>query len=304
MKRTVTGMLTVLVASLGLTACGSGGNPLSPGTGGQSLTDTITVGSANFAESKLIAEIYAAALGNKGIKVTKRLGIGSRETYLPALKDSSVDLVPEYAGVLLQYLDKTVDKTSADDVYSALRAKVPAGLSVLDKSPAEDKDSIVVTKQLAEKYNAKSIADLAPHCGELIFGGPPEFKTRPDGIPGLDKHYGCRFADYKALDAGGPLTVAALRQNSVQAVDLFTTDSSIKTNDWVVLTDPKGNFAAQNVVPLINTKKATEAVTKVLNAVSAKLDTATLVDLNTRLAGDDHPDASTVASQWLASVGL
>ena len=305
LKRTVAGLATVLVAVLGLSACGSGGNPLSSGNSGSpSPSDTITVGSANFPESQLLAEIYAAALAKNGVKVSKKLNIGSRETYLPALKDGSIDLIPEYSGVLLQYFNKTATATSSDDVYAALQKALPSGLSVLDKSAAEDKDAIVVTKATADQYHAKSIADLAPHCGDLVLGAAAEFLKRPDGVPGLQKHYNCTFKDFKSLDADGPLTVAALSQNTVQAADMFTTDSTIEKNGWVVLEDPKFNFAAQNVLPLINTSKATDTVKKVLNEVSAKLDTKTLTDLNTKLGAPDKPDASKVASDWLTSVGL
>jgi osmoprotectant transport system substrate-binding protein len=238
------------------------------------------------------------------VKVSKKLNIGSRETYIPALKDGSIDLIPEYSGVLLQYFDKTATATSADDVYAALGKALPSGLSVLDKSAAEDKDAIVVTKETADKYNAKSLADIAPHCGDLVIGSAPEFQKRPDGLPGLLKNYNCTFKDFKSLDADGPLTVAALSQNTVQAADMFTTDSTIQKNGWVVLEDPKFNFAAQNVLPLINTSKASDTVKKTLNAISAKLDTKTLTDLNTKLAAPDKPDASKVASDWLASAGL
>jgi osmoprotectant transport system substrate-binding protein len=115
----------------------------------------------------------------------------------------------------------------------------------LEKSSAEDKDAVVVTKDTATKYNATSIADLAANCGQLTFGGPPEFKTRPDGIPGLQKTYNCTFKDYKSLDAGGPLTVAALKNGDVQAADIFTTDASIVANNFVVLQDPKNNCSPE-----------------------------------------------------------
>ncbi len=307
MKRTVAGLVTVLVAALGLTACGggSGGDPLAGGnSGSQSPSDTITVGSANFPESQLLAEIYAAALTKAGVKVSKKLNIGSRETYIPALKDGSIDLIPEYSGVLLQYFDKNATATSADDVDAALKKALPSGLSVLDKSAAEDKDAVVVTKATADKYNAKSIADLAPHCGDLVLGAAPEFQKRPDGVPGLSKTYGCNFKDFKSLDAGSTLTVAALKQDSVQAADMFTTDPTITNNGWIALEDPKFNFAAQNVLPLINTSKASDTVKKTLNAIAAKLDTKTLIDLNGKLGAPDKPDPAKVASDWLASAGL
>jgi osmoprotectant transport system substrate-binding protein len=304
MKRTVTGLVTALLAAFSLTACGGGGgNPLS-GNSGAAAPDTVTIGSANFAESRLLAQVYATALTAKGVKVNLRPNIGSREVYIPALKDGSIDLIPEYSGTLLQYLDKSAPQTSADDVFGALPKALPPGLTVLDKAAAEDKDAVVVSAATAQKYNARSIADLAAHCGELTFGGPPEFQTRPDGLPGLAKNYGCTPKAYKPLDAGGPLTVAALKDGSVDAADLFTTDSSIPSNGFVVLDDPKSNFAAQNVVPLINAKKANDTVKQTLNAISAKLDTKTLTDLDAKLSAPEHPDPAQVAKEWLTSVGL
>ncbi len=178
---------------------------------------------------------------------------------LPGDPGRSIDLIPpEYTGgTLLQYINKNATETEPDAVYNALKAALPANLTVTDKSAAEDKDAVVVTQETATKYNAKSIEDLAANCGQIVFGGPPEFQTRPDGIPGIQKTYNCTFKEYKALDAGGPLTVAALKNGDIQAADIFTTDASIVTNNFVVLTDPKDNFAAQNVVPLITKAKAT-----------------------------------------------
>jgi osmoprotectant transport system substrate-binding protein len=296
-------------AALALSACGGGGDPLANGgsgaqPSGSAASQTIVVGSANFTESQILAEIYAQALQAKGISVDKKLNIGSRETYIPALEDGSIDLLPEYTGTLLQYIDKTATATAPDDVYSALQKAVPATLTVLDKSAAEDKDAVVVTKDTAAKYNAKSIADIAANCGEIVFGGPPEFQTRPDGIPGIAKTYNCNFKSYQSLDAGGPLTVGALKNGDVQAADIFSTDASIPANGFVVLEDPKSNFAAQNVLPLINKAKATPEVTAALNAVSAKLTTEELTALNAEAASDTKPSPETVAKNWLSKQGL
>jgi osmoprotectant transport system substrate-binding protein len=122
---------------------------------------SIKVGSANFQENVLLAQIYAEALKAKGAKVSTKLNIGSRETYIPGIQDGSIDLVPEYSGVLLQYFDKKATAASSEDVYAALKTALPAQLVVLDQSTAEDQDAIVVTKATAEKYNLTSIGDLA-----------------------------------------------------------------------------------------------------------------------------------------------
>ena len=294
--------------ALALTACGGGSDPLSSGSGQTSgaaaPSDTIVVGSANFAESQILAEIYAQALAAKGVTVEKRLNIGSREAYIPGLQDGSIDLIPEYSGVLLQYFDKTADETEPDAVYTALQAALPDNLIVLDKSAAEDKDAVVVTRDTATRLNVKSIADLAPQCPTLVFGGAPEFQTRPDGIPGIQATYNCAFKEFRSLDAGGPLTVAALKNGDVQAANLFTTQSTIAANDFVVLEDPKNNFAAQNVLPLINKAKATDTVKATLNAISAKLTTEGLTKLNAEADGDAKPSPEAVAKNWLSQNGL
>ncbi|MDQ2757754.1 MAG: ABC transporter substrate-binding protein [Actinomycetota bacterium] len=307
MKTTPTALVGLtLVSVLGLTACGSSssGDPLGGGaSASKAPTDTIVVGSANFPESELIMDIYAGALKAKGVKVSTKPNIGSRETYIPALQDGSIDLVPEYTGVLDNYFNKSAKATSSDDVYAELKAALPATLMVLEKSAAEDKDSVVVTKQTATKYGLKAIGDLSPVAKDLVLGGPPEWKTRPTGVPGLKAVYGLTFKDFKALDAGGPLTVQALKNGQVQAADLFSTDPNIPANGFVVLDDPKSLFAAQNIVPLITKSKSSDTVNAALNAVSAKLDTTTLAGLVKQVV-IDKKDASDVAQQFLTTNSL
>jgi osmoprotectant transport system substrate-binding protein len=304
MNRTRLVMATALVTSaLALAACGDGGDPLAAPSESAAPTDTIVVGSADFAENSLLAEIYAGALSAKGVKVTKKLNIGSRETYIPGLEDGSIDLIPEYSGVLMQYFDKDATATSPDDVFTALKTAVPTQLTVLEKAAAEDKDSITVTKETADKYSLKSIADLKPVAKDLVLGGPPEWKTRPTGAPGLKKVYGLEFKSFKALDAGGPLTINALKKGTVQAADVFSTDPNIPANNWVVLDDPSSLFAAQNIVPLINKAKASATVTDALNAVSAKLDTPTLAELVKKVVLDKE-DPETVAKEFLTTNSL
>lgn len=296
------------VAVLSATACGSASSSdpfkstsssTSSSGGGSGGTGAVTVGSANFPESALLAEIYAGALEAKGLKVNKKLNIGSRETYLPALKDGSIDLVPEYTGVLAQYFDKSASATTSDAVYKELKAALPSTLTVLDKSAAEDKDAVVVTKATADKDHLTSISDLSGKAKDMTLGGPPEWKTRVTGVPGLKKVYGLTFKSFRPLDAGGPLSVQALKNGQVDATNLFTTDPSIKANNFVVLDDPKHLFAAQNVVPLISKSKDNAKVDAALNAVSAKLDTATLRSLLTKVV-IDKKDPAVVAKEFLS----
>ncbi|MGW5241555.1 ABC transporter substrate-binding protein [Monashia sp. NPDC004114] len=308
MKHSKTVLTSVSALALaGLAACGSsgGGSPLDQPTnaGSPAASGTVTVGSANFPESELLMNIYAKALEAKGVKVETKPNIGSRETYIPALQDGSIDLVPEYTGVLDQYFNKSAKATDSQAVYDELKAALPTGLTVLDKSAAEDKDAVVVTKDTATKYNLSSIADLGPAAKDLVLGGPPEWKTRETGVPGLKKIYGLTFKEFKPLDAGGPLTVQALKNGQVQAANLFTTDPNIPANGFVVLQDPKFLFAAQNVVPLMTKSKVNDTVSSALNAVSAKLDTTTLAGLVKEVV-IDKKDADEVATEFLKSAGL
>lgn len=302
-----------VAATLALSACGSSSDPLASSTtsaagsaasgsgapsSGGAAGSRIIIGSANFPESATIANIYAEALKAKGVDVETSLNIGSREVYIKAMEDGSINLVPEYSGVLLQYYDKTATAVAPDDVFAALQKAVPSGLQVLDKSAAENKDAIVITKENADAHNLKTIADLAPLASTWILGGPPEFQTRPDGVPGLEETYGLTFKEFKTLDVGGPLTVGALTSDQIQAGDLFTTDPAITANNFVVLEDPKDNFAAQNILPLISSQVATPEVIAALNAVSAKLTTADLIDLNTKVSVDKQ-DSAQVAQEWV-----
>ena len=302
-RRAASAAVLLLLGAL-LAACGGSSDPLASQQPAPAAADTIRVGSANFTENRLLGEIYATALQIRGVKVERNFGIGSRETYFPALRDGSIDLIPDYTGNLLQYLDKNATATQPAEVYQQVTQKLPPNLKVLQPSQAQDKDAVVVTRAFAQQNNLRSIADLAPICNRVTFGGPPEFQTRPYGVPGIQRLYGCTFQSYRSLDAGGPLTVAALKDGTVQAADLFTTDSSIPENDFVALEDPKDNFAAQNVVPLITASKADPRVADVLNLVSSKLDTQVLTDLNRRLASPSKPDPAQVARDWLTSAGI
>jgi osmoprotectant transport system substrate-binding protein len=292
------------VGALGLGTAACGGDPTKTTDTGSTSTDTVTVGSADFPESQIIAEIYAQALEAKDIKVSKKLNIGAREIYIPALKNGEIGLIPDYSGNLLSYFDKKATATSAADVESALTKAVPDGLAVLDESPAEDKDSLNVTPQFAQQHNVKSIADLKSVNG-LRLAANPEFKTRPYGIPGLEKVYGITGVTFTGIkDGGGPNTLKALLDNKVDVADIYTTTPSIKANKLVTLEDPKNLIAAQRVVPVINSSKVSDKAKETINAVSAKLTTDDLVAMNAENQGDKKTAPATLAKQWLQDKGL
>lgn len=300
-------LVAVLVGVLGLAmaACGSS-NPLGGGSASGDLK-TLTVGSADFPESKIIAEIYAQALEANGFTVGRQMGIGSRETYIPALKDHSIDLVPEYTGNLLQYFDKETKATTPDSVVLGLLRALPGDLAMLNPSPANDTDTVAVTKATADKWNLKTIGDLAAHSAEVKFGAPSEFLSRTEGLPGLKAKYGLDIApvNFVAIsDGGGPATVRALTDGTVTAADIFSTSPAIPQNDLVVLEDPKNNFLAANVVPVVASQKMSDQLKTVLDAVSAKLTTQGLIDLNTAVSGNAGVDPDEAAKKWVQDNGF
>jgi osmoprotectant transport system substrate-binding protein len=278
-------------------------NPLA---GEKAKAGTVVVGSNNFAESTLLADIYGEALKAKGLKVTYKHNIGSRETTYGLMKNGSVTVLPEYNGSLLAYLDSKAEQKSADAVNAAVKAKLDKSLTLLESSPAEDKDSVSVNAETAEKYGLtaeSTLADLKEAAPELTIGGSPEFQTRQQGLKGLESVYGLKFKSFKALDAGGPLTQSALAKNTVQAADVFTTDPTIVKEKFVVLKDPQNLFGFANVTPLVNKEGLSPEGVAALNAVSAKLDTKTLLDLDAQVQLDKK-DPLDVAKEWLKSAGL
>jgi len=307
LRRSAVLIASLTALALPLAACGGANNPIAtstapaPGTSGGSGGGAVVVGSADFSESVLLAEIYAGALKAKGVNVSTKARIGSRETYLRGMTDGSINLIPEYTGALAYFYDKKFAETDPQKVYDGLAKLLPADLVVLKPSAAEDNDSITVSKATADKYKLASIADLAAVAKDLVLGAPPEFKTRPQGIPGLTSTYGVTFKDVKELK--GQALVQALKNGQVDAANVFTTDPSIPANSFVVLKDDKHLFGTQNVVPLIAKKVATQQVTDTLDAVSAKLTTQDLSALVGKV-DVDHQDASAVAKEWLTKNGL
>jgi osmoprotectant transport system substrate-binding protein len=303
-RRWIVGIATVVIA-VTTAGCGSS-NPLGGGDISGDLK-SITVGSADFTESKIIAELYAQVLEVNGFTVGRQFGIGSRETYIPAVQDHSIDLIPEYTGNLLQYFDEKATATTPDAVLLALFKVLPGNLSILYPSPAEDKDTLAVTEATAQMWNLKSIADLAKHSAEVKVGAPSEFQTRVTGLVGLKDKYGLDIApaNFVAIsDGGGPATVQALTGGAITAANIFSTSPSIEQSKLVVLEDPQNVFLAANVVPLVASQKMSDELKSVLDAVSAKLTTEALIELNTSVEGNQGIDPDEAARKWIKDNGF
>jgi osmoprotectant transport system substrate-binding protein len=269
--------------------------------------NSIVIGSGDFPESQIIAEIYAQALQANGFEVGTRMGIGSRETYIPALKDHSIDLVPEYIGNLLLYFAPQSKATMLDAVEVELHQRLPADLSILSPAPATDTDTVSVTAQTADSWSLKTIADLAPHSPDVRFGAPSAFATRPAGLPGLRQKYGLDIkpGNFVAIDdGGGAVTVRALVGGRVNAANVFTTSPAIPQNRLVALDDPEHNFVVGNIVPLVNSQKKSDHLRDVLDAVSAKLTTSGVAGLNAAVSGNSGIDPDQAARNWIRDNGF
>ena len=298
-------------------ACGSGGGskkttaattaPASAATTATTAAKvSITVASFNFGESEILANMYKDVLQKAGVDVTLRDNLGAREVVEPALQSGQIDLVPEYVGTVLEYLDKNAGEASGDltATVTKLRARfTPLGVTVLDPSPAADQNAFAVSKATAAKDNLKNMSDLAPYASKMTLGGPPECPTRPFCQLGLQKTYGLNFKSFKALDSDGPLTKSALKNGQIDVGLVFSSDGDLNTSGLVVLNDDKHLQTVDNIVPVIRTAKATPAVTAALNSVSAKLTTDALIQLN-QMVSIDKADPSQVAQTWLSQNGL
>ena len=271
------------------------GNPLAGGAEGGATGDII-IGASDVGESLLLAQIYAGALRNAGAEnVTVRPPVSSREVVVKALQDKSLSVVPDYSGNLLRYFDKDTQATTPQDVYAQLKQKLPPGFEVLEQAPAEDKDLLVVHKELADS-GIRTFSDLGKRCGEFVFGGPGQWSSRwKDKIKSL---YGCEFAEIRTTDTGGPVTVAALKSGDIQVADLFSTSSSIAANGFVPLVDDKNMFPAQNIVPLAAKGTLSPKEVDALNRVSAALTTDQLTELNVQFS-EEKRNPLDVAEEFL-----
>ncbi|MFD1722196.1 ABC transporter substrate-binding protein [Amnibacterium endophyticum] len=287
--------------SIGATSAPSASSSGSSAAGGDK---SLVVGFANFPENEILAHLYGGALAAKGYDITYK-SAGARDAYLPALKNGEIDLIPEYAGSLLSYLDQSANAKSGDAVKQAIDQQVGSlNATAYELAQAADSDSLNVTQEFAKKNGLTSIGDLKK-LDSFTLAANPEFATRPDGIKGLKSVYGLDNVKFRAInDGGGNTTLKALTSGQVQVADIYSTTPSIAENDLVTLTDPKNLFASQQIVPLVSKSKASEEVGQALNAVSQQLTTKDLLQLNREVQGADKTDPSTAAEQWLKDKDL
>ena len=262
---------------------------------------TIVVGvSGSFTENQLVAEMYAQVLEHAGYTVERQFDLRSREVSQSALESGQIDVKPEYLSSLLLYLNQKGEHSNDPSTVAAQVAAqlAPSGISVLSPSPAQDQNTFVANAQTAQRYRLTTMSSLAAVANHLTLGGPPECPQRPYCLQGLKDIYGILFWDFVPLDAGGPQTVEALRNNDVQIGLLFSTDPSIESNGFVPLVDDKHLQDAENITPVIRTAVLNNEVSRLLDGVSAVLTTENVTALIGKIVLDAQ-DIPTVAKAFL-----
>jgi len=279
-----------------------------PVTGSPVAGPVIRIGSFDFSESALLAQVYGRALADAGYPVTLSLDLGDREVVEPALQQGLVDFVPEYLGSSLAFvgLGRVAPTADADTARRELTTMMTKReVTVLAPAPAQDQNAVVVTAATARARHLETVSDLAAFASQMTFGGPPECPQRPYCLPGLRQVYGLDFRKFDALDASGPVTVEALGSGQVQAALLFSTDAAIIENGFTVLRDDRHLQQAENVTPFVRDAIVDaygRGFTDVVDAVSSRLDTNELTDLNLQVALGQNP--ADVAVAWLKEQGL
>lgn len=295
---------TAVVLAMALPSCTHGGGRSAEAA---APPEAVTVVSFNFAESELLAEIYAQALESADVPVRREFDLGPRELVQPALRQGLADVVPEYLGTALASItpDAHVDWTDATAVLAALRkALAPWHFAALQPARASDQNGFAVTRATAARLGVQTLSDLAAQP-PLILGGPTECPTRPYCLAGLQRVYGLQVKRFVALDDQAQ-RADALAEGVVDVAVTFTTDGELASGRLVLLRDDRGLQPSERVVPVVSERAEQRygpIVRTTLDAVSAKLDTASLRFLNWRvsIAGKDVP---TEARGWLRRHGL
>jgi osmoprotectant transport system substrate-binding protein len=307
-RRTSTVALAATAATLALvaTACGSsssGGSAGAPSSnsavpaycGDQSGSGNVLVAAANFSENQILANVYVDVLNACGYDASTRT-FASREAYYKLAKKGKVQVVPEYAATLTDYINglangpNAASKASGDitKTVASLKAELPSSLAVLNPADATDRNAFAVKTSFATQNNITSLSDLASysHDHPLTLAGPPECPSRPFCKPGLEQTYGMKIGKFQQTDADGPLTRKALTSGKADVGLVFSSDGDLSSLGLTVLTDDKQLQASDNVIPLVASKLATGAAANALNAVSAALDQKTLQALNAAVVVD------------------
>ena len=285
--------------ALVLSACSVGGG----GT-------TIKVGSDGFDEARVVAEIYAQALEANGFKVDRAgIGLGTRKVTAAALESGQIDLKPEYIGSGLAYYggQKSSDSAAERTALQAILDGKGGGMTVLDYTSAQDTNAFVVRKATADQFSLTKMSDLAAVQDKLKWGLATDCPTNPVCAAALKSVYGLDPKNVTLLDACSTPMADALKATTIDLAELCSTGPEILVNGWVLLADDKSTQPADNLAPIVRNdllaKVDKTKLASVLNAISAKIDTATLADLYKQVAVDKK-DIAAVATAWLKANGF
>jgi osmoprotectant transport system substrate-binding protein len=302
LRRSLMTAAALATAAVVLASCSSSGT-----NNASASKPTIKIGATNFEEQEIVANLYGDVLEHAGYKVKVESALGTRAVVVPAIEHAQIDLEPDYAASLLGYLHGGKSQPAGTQISTAIAADKTAlssfGVTVLPASKALDTNVFAVTKATATKDHLTTISSLKPYASKLILGGPPECPTFAGCEPGLKSVYGLTFASFKSLDEAGPLSVAALKNNEVQVVELFSSDGNVVSNNFVALTDDKHLEGADYIVPVIRKSVDSAAVASALNGLDQKLTTDAISTLNLDVTAK-HEQPAAVAKTWLISVGL
>jgi len=264
----------------------------------------VRVGSKNFTEQFVLAEIYAQSLEAAGIKTEKKLNLGGTLIAQKALEEKQIDFYPEYTGTMLLAVLKLEPMTDAKAVYDKVKeAYASKGLVVLNQSNLNNGYVMVVRPETARKYKLETLSDLSRVAKELKIGAGPEFRDRKDGLPGLKAKYDMVFGEDLQMAIG--LRYQALKNDQIQVVNGYSTDGMISTLKLKRLRDDKSLWPPYFVVPVIRreTLDANPKIGEVLNRVSALLDETTMAQMNFLVDGEKQ-EPKDVARDFLKTRGI
>ena len=304
-RNSLRALLAVVAAmSLMATACSSDddGNAAA-GDGPQ-----VVIGAQDFGESAILAEIYSQAMQGAGFDVRIQSLGGFRDLSMGAFDSNQINFAPEYVASLLEFLNGNAGEASGNlsETLALLETELePLGLEALEPAPGVDTNAFVVTAETAQELGLTSLSDLASVQSQLRLGGPADCETNPFCIPGLRSVYDVDLSDsFVGLDAG--VVATALGNGEIDVAVLFSTDGRIASEGWVLLADDRNLLAADNIVPVVSAELIDaygEDMAEVVNAVSEKITTEVLIELN-RQYDVDKQSARDIAAAWLADNNL
>jgi osmoprotectant transport system substrate-binding protein len=294
------GALVLLLLGMLGTACGSTAAEPSPAT--EPTTEAVVIASYDFQENQILAEVYAEAARRDGVPVVVDHGIGTREVVAPALQQGVVHAVIDYLGTALVFARPQTEpgERSPGELHAALRLTLGAhGVTVLRAAAAEDQNGFAVARSFVDEHGVQRLSDLAPLAPQLRFGGPPECPERPFCLQGLREVYGLEFGEVEAMPSR-VATVEALVAGRIDVGLVETTAARLAVAPIVLLDDDRGLQPHENVVPLVRTDvlERWEGLEPAFDAVSARLTTEALVELNRAVELDGLSPAEAAAQWW------